>query len=385
MKRTGYIYEKLITEENCRQAIKNACKHRHNIWIKKEMKYVRDVLSNMDECVTNLSKSIQELNFCHPYRIAHIKDRCSKKDRELKMSKFYTDQCAFHAIKIIYEPIVLKGSYYWSCANLKGRGIKRAYKGTVRGVEKYNYCLEMDIKGFYGNIDNELLKSVIDSKIKDTKFKAVLFYVIDQTIGQPIGNVLSPLNAELFLQELDTELCKIKGIFHIRYADDFRIFCNNKRKLHKVARFVIKYLNEERHLTIKPNWQVYKINSKTKEEVRNNARKVDFIGYCFSKDYTTIRKRRSLSIMRQARLIDRLYGRNAELTVRVCQSHMSRASAYKFSNSFQMERKYEHHIKELKEIIRRNSKCGIKQNQTLDQMMYPTLMESTGLEETLKK
>lgn len=365
MKRIGYLYDELISVYNCKKAIINATKNRHNIWTKREMKYVRDVLIDIDNKSVDLSKSIQELNFLHPYKVTHIIDRCSSKLRELKMSKFYSDQCAFHAIKNIYEPIILKSSYYWSCANIKGRGIKRAYIGTYRCTKKYKYCLEMDIKGFYPNIDNEILKKLIKEKIKDKRFLEVLFYVIDQTPGQPIGNVLSPLNAELYLQELDLNLCNIKGIKHIRYADDFRIFSNSKRKLHKVARYVIKYLKEERNATIKPNWQVFKINSKSKTALKNNGRKVDFVGFCFSKDYVTIRKRRALKIIQQSNLINRLRIRGLDIYLKTARSHLSRTCAYLFSNSFNMQQKYKRHIKHLKDVVR-SATCGLNKKVTLD-------------------
>lgn len=355
MKRVGYLYEQLISVENCKQAILNASKNKHNIYTNKNMKYVRRVLDNIDYYALDLSKKLQDKNFLNPYKERTIVDRGTKKERDLKMSKFYPDQCAFHAIKNILEPIILKGSYYWSCANLKGRGIKRAYRGTKRLVRKSKYCAKCDIRHFYQSIRNKLLMALLRRKIKDERFLIILEIVIYSCDGQPIGNVLAPLFAEFFIQDLDRLLCKL-GLPHIRYADDITIGGNNKRKLRKTMQFVIEYLSGK-ELVIKKDYQTFKINTKTKNQKHCSGRKIDFLGYCFSKEYVTIRKRNSINIMRQSRLLVRLKKRKLGFSVHISQSFLSRISSFLYTNSKSMRGKYQVYVKQLKEVVRGYQKC----------------------------
>ena len=110
MKRIGFLYERIVSEENCRLAILNASQK------KKKRKMVKEVLDNLEHYANDLSERMSRMDFLSPYKTRIIKDGLSGKERELQVPAFYPDQCAHHAIMQILKPIIEKSSYRWSCA-----------------------------------------------------------------------------------------------------------------------------------------------------------------------------------------------------------------------------------------------------------------------------
>lgn len=361
MKRFGFLYEQIVSEENCKLAIINAAKH------KKKRKNVIKVMNNLDFYAKDLSERLVRLDFTSPYRTRIIKDGLSGKERELQIPAFYPDQCAHHAIVQVLQPLIMKSAYYWSCANIPKRGIDRAAKGveraTMRDIKHAKYCVKMDIHKFYPSIPHEKLKERLQRKIKDKKALAVLYTVIDSyhstpEHGIPIGNYTSPWFAEFFLQPLDYFIKQTLGVEHfIRYADDLVLIGSNKRKLRKALYAVMEYVTDL-GLEIKHDYQLFRIQRNCKSRKHRRGRKIDFVGRCFGIRTTTIRKRRALALMRQSRHIQKIQKSNGVVSFRMAAGFLSRCSCFKHTDSLGMKKKYYDtvKIKKLKEVVRNESK-----------------------------
>lgn len=347
MKRIGFIYDKLVSFDNCKLAILEASKG------KRRRTVVQVVLENIDFYAEDLSRRLQSLDFTTSYKPKTIKDGLSGKEREILVPAWYPDQCAHHAIVQILAPIVTKSSYYWSCANIPNRGIDRASKGIERGtkrdVKNAKYCFKCDVSKFYPSIDHDVLKSMLNRKIKDTKFLDVLSVVIDSCeSGLPIGNYTSPWLAELFLQSIDYKILEHKGTKrYIRYADDITVLGSNKRELHKLAKELGTWLSFIK-LKLKYNYQVFRVQKDYK------GRRIDFIGKCFGIGFTTIRKRRSLAFIRQSRKILYMQENGLPIPFKIASGYISRSACLKRTNSYKLKIKYydKINIEQLKEVVR---------------------------------
>lgn len=348
MKRVGYIYEKLISHRNCKLAILNAAKGKRN------RKTVKEVLENIDLFAEDLSNRIQTLDFTTPYREKHIKDGLSGKERDILVPAWYPDQCAHHAVVQILSPIIEKSSYHWSCANIPNRGIDHASKcierGTKRDKKHSKYCAKGDVTRFYPSVDHDILKGMLRRKIKDEKFLTVVDVIIETCDeGLPIGNYTSPWLAELYLQNIDRMILADKAVKrYCRYADDITILGTNKRKLHRLMRDVNDRLSSI-NLGMKPNWQVFRVQKAYK------GRRIDFVGKCFGLGFTTVRKRRSLALIRQSRRIRRLQAGYLPIPYKMAAGFISRSSCLKRTNSQALRVKYYDtvDINQLKEVIRK--------------------------------
>jgi len=300
MKRVKNIYEKIIDMKNLEAACHFASKG------KKRRKSVLRVLQQQKEKLEFLHELLRNETY-HPmkYNKKTIIDRCTCKIREIFVPKFYPDQIVQWALMLELKPILLKGMYDYCCASVDGRGglygINAVKKWLKRDEKNTKYCLVCDVKKFYPSVDQDILMEKFKRKLKDSKTLRLIEKIIYSTSsGLPIGNFTSQWFANFYLQDFDhyvKEQLKIK--YYIRYMDDMLFFASNKRELGKKRILIEKYLKSEK-LTLKNNWQVFKV-SKNKDD----GRPIDFLGYKFYRDYVTMRARTFLRTVRRIRKVSK--------------------------------------------------------------------------------
>lgn len=153
----------------------------------------------------------------------------------------------------------------------------------------------------------------------------------------------------LYEQIVSVENCKLA----IQNASKHK----SKRELRKAMKGVMAFVNGL-GLTIKHDYQLYRIQRNCKSRKHRKGRKIDFVGRCFGVGFTTIRKRRALALMRQSRFIQKLQRQNRPVSYHLASGFLSRCACFKHTNSEGMRKKYYDtvNIKKLKEVIRNESK-----------------------------
>ena len=154
------------------------------------------------------------------------------------------DRIAQMVAKIYFEPeiegIFHPDSYGYrpnkSALDAVGMARKRCWR--------YDWVLDLDIKGFFDNISHELLMRAVG---KHTQCKWLLLYIerwlkapmqladgtlISRDKGSPQGSVISPLLSNLFLHYAFDEWMRRnhKDIPFERYADDILVHCKSERQ-----------------------------------------------------------------------------------------------------------------------------------------------------------
>jgi RNA-directed DNA polymerase len=134
----------------------------------------------------------------------------------------------------------------WSVGYRPNRGSKRALQIILWNIEQgYNHIYDCDIKGFFDNIPHKKLMVVLKKYVSD---RTVLNMIeqwlkagyleegkrIHSDYGTPQGGVISPLLANVYLNELDWEW-DMNNIRFVRYADDFLLFAKTKKEIGKAA------------------------------------------------------------------------------------------------------------------------------------------------------
>lgn len=282
MKRVGNIWKSILNIENLREA------HRKAQFAKKYYREVKMVNSDEDYYLQQIQKSLAEHTYqIQPsdYTISKIFDK--NKERELCKLDYYPHRIIQWAIMLQIQPIFLKNFCYHTCASIPERGGTHAYKLVQKALKNFEgskYCLKLDIKKFYANIDHEILKKQLRRIFKDKDLLNLLDKIIESTpskVGVPIGSYLSQFLANFYLSQFDhwlKEDLKIKYV--VRYMDDIVIFGSNKKQLFEIFYKLQSYLHDNLKLTVKENWQVFP----------TDVRGVDFIGYRFYHYKTTLRK-----------------------------------------------------------------------------------------------
>ncbi|WP_407886062.1 RNA-directed DNA polymerase [Levilactobacillus sp. N40-8-2] len=287
VKKYGDLFSKIVSYENLKLAIEEASKG------KRERRNVKDVLDNMDFYIMQIQSELISHEY-QPRPTHQVVIHDAVKNRLITKPKFYPDQIIQWAAMLVVQPIFLKGMYEYSVGSIPKRGTalgqKMVKKWLKNDPKRTKYCLKMDIHHFYQSIDTSILKQKCRRKIKDKEALWLLDTIIDELPkGIPIGFYSSQWFANFFLQDLD-HLIKNELMvpYFVRNVDDLVLLGPNKKKLHRAERNISEYLANE-NLEVKPNWQVFRVNS----------RPIDFLGMRMYRDYTTLRRRNALKIRRR--------------------------------------------------------------------------------------
>jgi len=124
----------------------------------------------------------------------------------------------------------------------------------------YTYVVDIDLSKFFDRVHHDRLMSRLATRIRDKRvLKLIRAYlnsgilvgdVIEQPEeGTPQGGPLSPLLANIVLDELDKELEK-RGLRFVRYADDVAIYVRTPKAAERVKRSVTRYITRKLKLVV---------------------------------------------------------------------------------------------------------------------------------------
>jgi len=147
-----------------------------------------------------------------------------------------------------------------SYAYREGHSVKEAIcKVQEYRDDGYRWIVDADIESFFDNIDHGLLIKKLSNLLEDTQLIGLIeqwmesdvwdgtsVYPLDK--GIPQGSPISPVLANLFLDQLDDELLQA-GLKVVRYADDFIILCNTPENAH-YAQLLTNQVLDELHLKL---------------------------------------------------------------------------------------------------------------------------------------
>jgi len=174
------------------------------------------------------------------------------KERLIFRLPYFPDRIVHHAVMNVLEPIFISvfTSDTYSC--IKNRGIRAAASAVRKALQDKGgtqYCLKLDIRKFYPNVDHEILKSLLRKKIKDQDLLWLLDGIIDSADGLPIGNYLSQYFANFYLSYFDHWMKEIRSVkYYFRYADDIVILHHDKPYLHELLYEIRTYLQDNLRL-----------------------------------------------------------------------------------------------------------------------------------------
>lgn len=314
MKRLNNLYHKIYDVKNLKLADRKARKG------KLDQRGVRLHDVNKDDNIINLHHVLKNREYTtSQYHIFKLYD---PKEREVYQLPYYPDRITHHAILNILEPIFVASFTRdtYSCVKKRGiHGAYRAVKKSLKDIRGTRYCLKIDIKKFYPNINHDILKILIRRKIKDIDLLYLLDNIIDSAEGVPIGNYLSQFFANFYLTYFDHWLKEVKKVkYYFRYCDDMVILMDNKRDLHNLLSEIREYLKDNLELDLKSNYQVFPISK----------RGLDFVGYRFYHTHILLRKGIKKRFVKMIR-----YNRNEH-------SIASYWGWLKYCNSKNLKRKY---------------------------------------------
>jgi group II intron reverse transcriptase/maturase len=157
----------------------------------------------------------------------------------------------------IYESQFSDGSFGYR----PGRSAKDAIiKVKEYAEEGYRYAVSIDLSKYFDTLNHELLLNILRRNVKDERvIQWIKRYlksgvmedgvVVDTEEGSPQGGNLSPLLANVYLNEFDQEFQK-RGVPFVRYADDIVLLAKSERAAKRLLETCTNYLEGKLKLTV---------------------------------------------------------------------------------------------------------------------------------------
>jgi len=275
LKRYGNLFDSTFTMENLYEAYLNARRG------KRKKRACFEFETNLGANLTALYNEIHSDTYkLQPYHIFKVYE---PKERMIHAPAF-RDIVVQHAIYKVIYPIFNNTFISTSFACRKGFGTHKASIYTQKALRRYSedlYTLKLDVKKFFYSIDRNILKSLLEKKIKDKKFINItmLFTDYEDASGIPIGNLLSQIFALIYLNPIDQYIKRVLKVKdYVRYVDDFILFGLTRDKCIEYKEKIEIFLKENLHLEL------------SKFSIQKIKRGVNFVGYRTWQNYRLIRK-----------------------------------------------------------------------------------------------
>jgi len=173
------------------------------------------------------------------------------------------DRIAQGSVKEVIEPIYEEKFCDCSFGFRKGKSqIDAVNKVEEYREQGYKWVVDADIKGFFDNIDHDLLIEFIREEITDGWVLGIIKSWLTAGVmtegikqpsseGTPQGGVISPLLANIYLHQMDRILVK-RGYKLVRFADDFVVLTKSKRKAKRALEVIEEIVRDKLKLELHP-------------------------------------------------------------------------------------------------------------------------------------
>lgn len=292
------LLEVISSEENIRLAYRNIKKNGGSSTTGIDKLSIKDIENMSIESYVNIIK--RKLTWYKPKPVKRIEiPKPNGKMRPLGIPTI-VDRLVQQCILQVLEPICEAKFFERSNGFRPNRSAEQAIAQCYKMIQLQNlhFVVDIDIKGFFDNVNHsKLIKQMWNLGIRDKKLLCIIKEmlkapivmpdgkVVYPTKGTPQGGILSPLLSNIVLNELDwwitsqweemptkyqykceirpngtknkspiygalRNTSKLKEVYIIRYADDFKLFCRKKSDAEKVFIAVKCWLKERLKLEI---------------------------------------------------------------------------------------------------------------------------------------
>lgn len=294
------LMKHIVSEENIVLAYRNICKNKGSFTAGADGKNITDIQKYPIEFV--VQKVRNKLIQYQPKQVRRVYiPKANGKMRPLGIPSIW-DRLIQQCLLQVLEPICEAKFHERSNGFRPYRSAQNAIAQCYRMIQLQHlyYVVDVDIKGFFDNINhNKLIRQMWNLGIHDKKVLAIVKAMLKAEIlfndivtvpetGSPQGGILSPLLSNIVLNELDWWIAsqwetiptrknkeyiktdtkgntfidrsqkwemlrkssKLKEMYIVRYADDFKIFCRDYNTARKTYKAVVKWLKERLLLDI---------------------------------------------------------------------------------------------------------------------------------------
>lgn len=200
------------------------------------------------------------------------------------------DRVVQQALLTILQPIFEEDFHPSSYGYRPGRSCHQAISKATVFMRKYDleHVVDMDLSQCFDTLNHDLITQFMRKRVTDGSILALVEKflksgvmsgnVIDETTtGSPQGGVISPLLANIYLNEFDQFMMK-RNYRIVRYADDILILCGSRRSAEHALEVATDFLEKNMLLTV----------NKEKTHITHSSKGVKYLGVEIFSSHTVI-------------------------------------------------------------------------------------------------
>lgn len=169
----------------------------------------------------------------------------------------FIQQALLQVLTLIFDPGFSESSYGFRPGR---RGHDAVRKMRQYAQEGYTWVVDMDLEKFFDRVNHDILMARVARKVKDKRILRLIRRYLESGVmingvvvateeGTPQGGPLSPLLANILLDDLDKELER-RGHRFCRYADDCNIYVRTRRAGERVMASIRAFLQTRLKLRV---------------------------------------------------------------------------------------------------------------------------------------
>jgi len=167
-------------------------------------------------------------------------------------------QAILQVLTPLFEPLFSESSFGFRPGRSAHGALLRASEFVSSGRR---FVVDVDVEAFFDRVNHDLLMARVAKTVKDKRLLRLIRSFLEAGImqagvvckreeGTPQGGPLSPLLANILLDDLDKELER-RGHAFVRYADDCNVYVASQAAADRVLESISKWLHQ--HLRLKVN------------------------------------------------------------------------------------------------------------------------------------
>lgn len=306
------LYDRMLHEKGLLQAFRKVKSNKGKPGI--DGQTIADFAENCAEEIAQLASELRNKSY-RPKPVKRVEISKGGGGKRLLGIPTVRDRVVQQALLNILQPIFDPGFHPSSYGYRPSRSPQQAVAKASAFIRRYQleWVADMDLSRCFDTLNHDHILKSIRRKIADGSILNLLRMFLESGVmigerwqaneeGSPQGGVISPLIANIYLDDFD-QFMKGRGHRIVRFADDILIFTRSKSAAHNALNVARSYLEGKLDLTV----------NEPKSHVVHSSKGVKYLGVEIHTGYTRIKREKVREFKAK---VKKITGRNSPVNLK---------------------------------------------------------------------